>query len=298
MPHIHTEDQNEKNIRLAFYLNLSFTLAELIVGFFTNSMAILADALHDFGDSFSLAFSWRMEKVSNRVGDQHYSYGYKRFSMLSALISAIILLIGSIFIISESVQRISKPQSSDARGMFAFALVGIAVNGYAALRTRHGNNMNSKMISLHLIEDLLGWVAVLVVSIVLLIKDIPVLDPLLSLVVTTFVIFNVVKNLRKTLVLFLQGVPDTIDIKAIEEELRMMEMVNDVHHTHAWSLDGEQNVLTTHVILFENAKKEHIRAIKNKIKEFREQYGLVHTTVEFEYQDEDCSMNNVHNFID
>lgn len=295
MPHIHTADQNEKNIKIAFFLNLVFTMAEIIVGLYTNSMAILADALHDFGDSFSLAFSWRMEKISNRSGDQRYSYGYKRFSMLSALISAIILLVGSIFVISESVQRLSNPQQSDAKGMLAFALVGIVANGYAALRTSHGNNMNSKMISWHLMEDVLGWVAVLVVSIVLLVKNIPSLDPLLSLVVTVFVIINVVKNLKKTLVLFLQGVPETIDLESIEEELKKMEMVSGVHHTHAWSLDGEQNVLTTHVILLECARKEHIRSVKNKIKEFSERYGLAHTTVEFEYQDEDCSMNNIHN---
>ena len=152
--------------------------------------------------------------------------------------------------------------------------------------------MNSRMISWHLLEDLLGWAAVFVVSIVLLIKEIDVLDPLLSLAVTGFVLVNVIKNLRQTLRLFLQGVPDTVNIGDIEAEIRALDKVRDIHHTHAWSLDGEQNVLTTHVVLNLDAKKEDIRNVKDKIRTLAEKYGLTHTTVEFEYLDDDCSMCN------
>jgi cobalt-zinc-cadmium efflux system protein len=222
MANNHNHHHNEDNIKVAFFLNLGFALAEIIGGFLTNSMAILADALHDFGDSLSLAFSWRMERLSNKKGDQRYSYGYKRFSLLSALISAVVLLVGSFFVISEAIQRLSNPQPSNAQGMLVFALVGIAVNGYAALRTSHGNNLNSQVISWHMLEDVLGWAAVLVVSIVLLIQKQPalILDPLLSLAVTAIVLFNVIKNLKKTLTLFLQGVPDSVNINAIEEEIK------------------------------------------------------------------------------
>lgn len=294
MENTHNHHNTEDNIKVAFFLNLGFALAEIIGGFLTNSMAILADALHDFGDSLSLAFSWRMEKLSNKKGDQRYSYGYKRFSLLSALISAVILLVGSIFVITEAVQRLSNPQHSNAQGMLIFALVGIALNGYAALRTSQGKNMNSKAISWHMLEDVLGWAAVLVVSIVLLVKDIHILDPLLSLGVTAVVLFNVVKNLKLTLSLFLQGVPESVNIAAIEEEIKKMDMVSGLHHTHVWSLDGEQHVLTMHVILCDGAKKEQIRAIKSKIKELSERHGLAHTTVEFEYLEDDCSMSNDH----
>jgi cobalt-zinc-cadmium efflux system protein len=293
MAHNHGH-KNVENIKVAFFLNLGFALAEIIGGFFTNSMAILADALHDFGDSLSLAFSWRMENLSNKKEDQRFSYGYKRFSLLSALISAVVLLAGSIFVISEAIQRLSNPQHSNAGGMLAFAVVGIAVNGYAALRTSRGKNMNSKVISWHMLEDVLGWAAVLVVSIVMLVKDIHILDPLLSLGVTAVVLFNVIKNLKQTLSLFLQGVPDSIRIDTIEEEIKKLEMVSGIHHTHVWSLDGEQHVLTTHVVLCTGAKKEQIRAIKSKIKELSERLGLAHTTVEFEYFEDDCSMSNNH----
>ena len=294
MAHTHNHHHTEENIKVAFFLNLGFALAEIFGGLLTNSMAILADALHDFGDSLSLAFSWRMEKLSNNKGDQRYSYGYKRFSLLSALISAVILLVGSIFVITEAVQRLSNPQHSNAQGMLIFALVGIALNGYAAIRTSHGKNMNSKVISWHMLEDVLGWAAVLVVSIVLLVKDIHILDPLLSLGVTAVVLFNVVKNLKLTLSLFLQGVPESVNIPAIEEEIKKMDMVSGLHHMHVWSLDGEQHVLTMHVILCDGAKKEQIRAIKSKIKELSEHHGLAHTTVEFEYLEDDCSMSHNH----
>lgn len=293
MPHNHEHQHAaHENIRIAFLLNFGFAIAEFVGGVLTNSIAILADALHDMGDSITLAISWRLEALSEKGQDGKYSYGYKRFSLLSALASGLVMLAGSVFIISEAVQRMIDPQQPSAPGMLVFALVGIAVNGYAALRTRKGGSLNSKMISWHLIEDVLGWVAVLIVAVILSFIDFPILDPLLSLVVTAIVIYNVVINLIQVLRLFLQGVPDTMDVTQIEKEICALDKVKDIHHTHLWSLDGEQNVLTMHIVLDLDAKKEEIRAVKNKIREFSEKYGLAHTTVEFEYLDEDCSMNH------
>lgn len=288
----HNHHENQENIKVAFFLNAGFAIAELVGGIYTNSMAILADALHDLGDSVTLAISWRLEHISAKSEDGKYSYGYKRFSLLSALVSGIILITGSVFVIIEAVQRLMAPQKSNAQGMLVFALVGMAINGYAAFRTSRGKNMNSRMISWHLMEDLLGWAAVFVVSIILLIKEIDILDPLLSLGVTVFVLINVVKNLRQTLQLFLQGVPATVKIDDIESEILSVENVRGVHHTHVWSLDGEQHVLTTHVVLCLDAKKEDIRNVKEKIRDLTDRYDLAHTTVEFEYLDEDCSMNH------
>ena len=293
MSHNHTHQHEiQENIKLAFFLNAGFAVAELFGGLMTNSMAIMADALHDLGDSITLAVSWRLEHLSAKSEDGKFSYGYKRFSLLSALISGIVLISGSIYVITEAVQRLLAPQESNARGMLIFALFGIAINGYAAFRTSHGKNMNSRMISWHMIEDVLGWAAVLVVSLVLMIWDIEILDPLLSLGLTAFVLYNVGRNLWATMRLFLQGVPDTIKIDDIQDEIRELEKVRDVHHTHVWSLDGEQHVLTTHVVLCLDAKKEDIRRVKEKIRDLTDKYELAHTTVEFEYLDEDCSMNH------
>ena len=291
--HTHPHNHTEENIKLAFFMNAGFALAELIGGYFVNSVAIIADALHDFGDSLALAFSWRMEKLAKKESDKRYSYGYRRFSLLSAVVSAIVLMTGSIFVFSESIRRLTNPQPSDARGMMVFAIFGIAVNGFAALRTSKGKNLNSQIISWHLLEDVLGWAAVLVVSIVLFFTDLYILDPLLSILITIIVLFNVIKNFKKTLSVLLQGVPETVDIASIENEIRKMDMVNGIHHTHVWSLDGEENVLTTHIVLGLNAKKDQIRNIKNKVRELTKQNGLSHTTIEFEYLEDDCSMSDI-----
>jgi cobalt-zinc-cadmium efflux system protein len=282
------------SLRLAFFLNLAFAILEMVGGFLTNSITILAGALHDLGDSATLAVSWYLERVSLKVKDQKYSYGYKRFSLLGAVFSATVLLTGSVLIFYEAIQRLIAPQPSDASGMIIFAVLGIAVNGAAVLRIRGEKNMNARMIAWHLLDDVLGWSAVLIMSIVLYFADIRFLDPVFSLLITAFVVFNVFKNLRKTVSLFLQAVPEKVKINDLESRIRNMQMVKDVHHTHVWSLDGEQNVLTTHIVLESGAKREEIRRIKCLIHEMIPQYDLVHTTIEFEYLDEDCSMNNRH----
>lgn len=291
--HNHQHNHTEENIKIAFFLNAGFALAELIGGYYVNSVAIIADALHDFGDSLALAFSWRMETLAKKESDKRFSYGYRRFSLLSAVVSAIVLMTGSIFVFYEAIRRLTNPQSSDARGMMVFALFGIAVNGFAALRTSQGKNLNSKIISWHLLEDVLGWAAVLVVSIVLLFTDLYFLDPLLSILITIIVLYNVIKNFRKTLSVLLQGVPETVDLSTLENEIQKMNMVNGIHHTHVWSLDGEENVLTTHIVLGLNAKRDQIRNIKNKVRELAKQNGLSHTTIEFEYLEDDCSMSDI-----
>lgn len=184
--HDHRAHQSGKNIKVAFFLNLAFTILEIFGGLWTNSMAILSDALHDLGDSISLGAAWYLEKYSEKAPDSTFSYGYGRFSLLGALISSIVLVIGAVIILSQVIPRLIDPQEVHPQGMLGLAVLGIIVNGIAAIRLRKGSTLNEKVASWHLLEDVLGWVAVLIVSIVLLIKDIPILDPILSLVITFF----------------------------------------------------------------------------------------------------------------
>ena len=280
-----------RNIRIVFILNLLFTAIEIIGGFWTNSMAILSDALHDLGDSFALGITLILDKLSHRVSDEKYSYGYQRFNLLAALINTIILVIGSIFIFSEAIPRLSHPEHSNAQGMVIFAIIGIVVNGAAALRLRGSKSQNTKIIAWHLLEDVLGWTAVLIVAFVLLFKDIHILDPLLSILITAYVLYNVLKNLKKTLSLFLQGVPDDIEIKKLEENILNQPRVKSVHHTHIWSLDGENHVLTTHVVVFKHTTRIQINQIKKSIIALISGHHFEHTTIEIEYEDENCNMN-------
>ncbi len=280
-----------ENIKIAFFLNLAFTLLEIVGGILTNSLAILSDALHDLGDSFSLGLSWYLDKFSLRDRDERFTYGYRRFSLLAALINTIVLIIGSIFIISEAIPRLINPEHSHAPGMVGFAIAGILVNGLAVLRLRGGKTMNIRVVTLHLLEDVLGWTAVLIVGIVLLFKDIHILDPLLSIMITGYVLFNVIRNLKKTLSLFLQGVPENITMSNIENQILEIPKVHSTHHMHVWSLDGVHHVLSTHVVISQDASKQDVIEIKKRIRNITDNLNMEHSTVEFEYQDEDCRMD-------
>ncbi|MFL7813103.1 MAG: cation diffusion facilitator family transporter [Anaerolineales bacterium] len=288
--HNHTHTHTE-NIRVAFFLNIGFTLFEVIGGLYTNSLAILSDALHDLGDSVSLGVAWYLEKHSHKESDRKYSYGYRRFSLLAALINTVILIAGSIYILSEAVPRLLHPEHSNAGGMIILAVVGIVVNGAAALRVRDEASLNAQVISWHLLEDVLGWAAVLIVSISLLITDIHILDPILSILINLYVLYNVVGKLRKTLSLFLQAVPDAFEIPEIEHLLNNIPLVRSVHHTHVWSLDGESHVLTTHLVVDPDASKDDLVRIKKSVREITSKMSLSHSTIELELG-EDCSMDD------
>jgi cobalt-zinc-cadmium efflux system protein len=281
------------NIQLAFFLNLGFTLLEFVGGIWTNSMAIVADAVHDLGDTASLGLSWYLERFSARGASRTFSYGYRRFSLLGALINAGVLISGSLFVLSEAIPRILNPQPTNATGMIVFAVLGILVNGAAVLRLRGSAGLNARVVGWHLLEDVLGWVAVLVVSIVLLfVGDWYFLDPLLSLAITLFVLFNAARNLRGVLLIFLQAAPEGMDVDAIDGELQAIEGVQSTHHTHLWSLDGEHNVLTTHLVVSPDATKVDIVAAKDRARAIAERLEAGHITVEVEYADEDCAMRD------
>src|SRR5687767_14423753 len=199
--HHHHIEENErpKNIVIAFWLNTAFAVLEIAGGFYTNSVAILSDAVHDLGDSLSLGLAYYFHKKSRQQKDERFNYGYRRFSLLGAFINSLILIISSVFIIRESVFRFFEPEQPDARGMVVFALIGIVVNGYALFRLKKGDSINEKVVALHFMEDVLGWCAVLAGSIVMLFVEVPVLDPILSLLIASYILFNVYKNLRTTL---------------------------------------------------------------------------------------------------
>lgn len=291
--HTHSHEHSNstlKNIQLAFFINLVFAIGEFFGGLYINSVAVISDSLHDLGDSISLGFSWYFEKLAHRNRNGKYSYGFRRFSLLGAVINAIILVVGSIFVIREAVERLFTPAQANAEGMAIFAVIGIAVNGFAAYRMQHGKNMNAKVMTWHLLEDVLGWATVLIVSIVMLFFDLPILDPILSIGLSVFVLYNVVKNLVETISLFLQAVPAQVDMDEIERRVKHLDKVVEVHHTHVWSLDGEENVLTTHIVLEEGAKSQEIRQIKNAIRNIAREFHCEHTTVELEYLKDDCSL--------
>ena len=288
MAHEHHHHQDVKNIKVAFFLNLFFTLFEIAGGFFTNSMAILSDAVHDLGDCLSLGLAWYFQKIANKGSDSSYSYGYKRFSLLGAIINSIVLTVGSIFILTEAIPRIFHPEKTQAAGMFFLAIVGILVNGLAFFRLKKGSSLNERVVSLHFLEDVLGWVAILVGAIIMYFFNVPFIDPLLSVGIAFFILFNVYKNIRQTLHIILQGIPAEINIDEITEQLQQFKDIEDIHDLHVWSVDGNYNILTVHVVMNKLLEIEKIAELKRKIRESLKQKGIQHATIEFETSDERC----------
>lgn len=259
----------------------------------TNSIAIVADAVHDLGDTASLGLSWYLERFSKRGSSRSFTYGYQRFSLLGALINAGVLIGGSFFVLSEAIPRIFNPQPTNAPGMITFAVVGILVNGAEVLRLRGSEGLNARVVGWHLLEDVLGWVAVLIVSLVLfVVNDWYFLDPLLSLAITLFVLFNAARNLRSVLRIFLQAAPEGMDVGEIDGEFRRIDGVQSTHHTHLWSLDGEDNVLTTHLVMDAAATKEEVVAVRGRALALAERLEADHITVQVEYADENCAMHD------
>lgn len=290
MGHDHDHRQAGKNLKFAFFLNAGFTIFELIGGFYVNSVAIISDAVHDLGDTFSLGTSWYLQNKSSKTSNARFSFGYKRFSLLGALINSLVLIGGSVFVIIEAVKRLIHPEQSNAEGMMYFAIVGVAVNGIAAWRLGKGKSINEKVVSWHLLEDVLGWVAILVVAVILQFKDIPYLDPALSLLITSFILWNVSKRLKETLFIFLQGVPKEIDLEEIESRLLKIPNIASLHHMHIWSLEGTDHVFTTHIKLKNISRFQQLLNVKKEVKMILQEYNFDHYTVETELDEETCHL--------
>jgi len=288
--HQHHDHTDVKNIKAAFFLNVGFTILEIAGGFFTNSIAILSDAVHDLGDSFSLGLAWYFQKTAKKGSDKSFTYGYKRFSLLGAIINSIVLVVGSIFILTAAIPRIFHPQQTHAGGMFLLAIVGVLVNGAAVLRLKKGHSINEKVVSLHMLEDVLGWTAILVGSVIMYFFDAPVIDPIMSVGIAIFVLSNVFKNVRQSLHIILQGIPDEVDITDISEHLQQLKGIENIHDLHAWSVDGTYNVLTVHVVLSNPVNMENLAEMKDEIRLLLHEKGIQHVTIEFETADEKCTL--------
>jgi cobalt-zinc-cadmium efflux system protein len=291
MSHYH-HDHSEKHtshFALVFFINLTFVLIEIVGGYLTNSLAIWSDALHDIGDTLSLGLSWRLEIVAKQKRDHRFSFGYKRFSLLGALINGTVLLTGTVFVLSKAIPRLIHPENVHSEGMFGIAVLGILVNGLATLRLKKGKSISESMMSLHLLEDVLGWISVLIVSIAINLGNYTILDPVLSILLAVFIIYNSIKRIKKTLLIFLQSIPDDIDVPELEKALRQFQNVTNIHDTHVWSLDGSYHILTTHIVVLQSTTPEEILALKCLIREKISSFDVQHMTLEIEFAGESCA---------
>jgi cobalt-zinc-cadmium efflux system protein len=287
--HHHHHDHTSKNLGSAFLLNLVFAIIELIGGLFTNSVAILSDALHDFGDSLTLGLSWYFSKLSNKHRNEEFTYGYKRFNVVGAIISSIVLLTGSIFIVVETIPRLTNPVRPDTQGMIILGILGVIINGIAAFRLQKGHSITERAVYLHLLEDVLGWVATLIGAIVMHYTDIIIIDALLSILIAVFILFNVFKNLKQGFNIILQGTPSNLAINKVHAAVSETRGVLGFHDCRAWTLDGREHILSIHLIVKESSLSE-IEAIKKEVRSKLLPLGVKHSTLEIEVEGADCEV--------
>jgi cobalt-zinc-cadmium efflux system protein len=280
----HNKSSSDKKLLIVFILNLAMSVVEFIGGFYTNSTAILSDALHDFGDAIALGASWFLERLSKRAGDKNFSFGYKRFSLLAALLNSLILMIGSVIILIEAFPRLFKPEDVHTTAMMGFAVFGLVINGVSVLILKSSKSLNEKVVTLHLLEDVMGWFAILLGSIVMYFYDFPVIDPLLSLLIALFILKNVYKNLKDILFIFLQGTPQNVDVESIKSKITSHPMIVNMYHVHVWSLDGHKNVLTAHIVVKNTTLLSELSILQKWVQSQISESGLWHSTIQYEIQ--------------
>lgn len=275
--------KTDKNILIAFILNMGFAIFEFIGGSITNSVAIISDSIHDMGDALSIGVSFFLERKSKKNPDDKYTYGYVRYSVIGSLITTCILLVGSILVIYNAIKRLFNPVIINYNGMIIFAVIGVIVNFIAAYYTKEGNSLNQKSVNLHMLEDVFGWFVVLIGAIIMRFTDISILDSILSILVALYILINALKNFKVILDLFLEKVPSDLSIDEIKKHLLEIKDVLNVHHIHIWSIDGYNNFATMHVVVNKNSK-----IIKDKIREELMEHGISHVTIELETENEKC----------
>ncbi len=281
--------KTQRNILIAFILNAAFAVFEFFGGIFTGSIAIASDAVHDIGDALSIGLSYFLEKKSKKQPDEKYTYGYGRYSVLGGAITSLILLLGSLLVMYHAVGRLITPMEVNYSGMIVFAVVGVAVNFCAALFTHGEGSLNQRAVNLHMLEDVLGWLVVLVGAVVMRFTDFLWIDPILSVGVAAFILVNAVRNLKEVAELFLEKTPAEVNIEQLREHVTHIDGVMDVHHIHIWSMDGQGSYATMHVVA-----RGDTHRIKEHIREELAEHGIVHATLEMEAEGEHCHEKHCH----
>ena len=273
---------------LAFFLNLSYAIIEFIAGGVFGSSAVLADSVHDLGDAIAIGVSAVLETISNREEDSHYTLGYKRFSLLGALVTAVILMTGSVLVILENITKLFHPQPVNDEGILWLGIIAVSINVLASLVVRKGKTKNESILSLHFLEDTLGWLAVILMAIVLRFTNWYILDPLLSLVISFFILSKAIPRFWSTLKIFLDAVPEGVDIQQVKSDLEQLEHVASINQLNLWTMDGLEKNAIVHVCLKEIEQMELCKeSIRSKLKDC----GFQNVTIEV---DEDLATHQAH----
>ena len=262
---------------IAFFLNLSYAIVEFIAGGIFGSSAVLADSVHDLGDAIAIGISALLETISNREEDRHYTLGYKRFSLLGALVTAVILITGSILVILENITKLFNPQPVNDEGILWLGVIAVSINVLASLVVRKGKTKNESILSLHFLEDTLGWLAVILMAIILRFTDWYILDPLLSLVISIFILSKAIPRFWSALKIFLDAVPEGVETSDLEKDLEALPNVKSINQLSIWSMDGLENNAIVHICIKD---WEQMMETKEVVRQCLEERGVQNITIE------------------
>lgn len=268
---------SSKNTFIAFILNLSFSIIEFIFGWLFGSSAILADAVHDLGDALAIGSSAIMQTYANKPADRFYPFGYKRWNILAALLTSSILIIGSSLIIVENIPNLFHPQPVNQDGMLVLGIIAVIINFLASRIVKNGYSHTESILSLHFLEDILGWLAVILVSIILQFTDWYFLDPLLSFCIAIFILSKALPKVWNNIKILLETSPQGVNLEEVKGVLLALENVHEITQLNVWTMDGYEHCATVTVKLTNPALADKTKA---KIRNSLHSFGIIQSTIE------------------
>jgi cobalt-zinc-cadmium efflux system protein len=280
------DDYNHKatvHLSFALVLNLIFNVIVIVGGLLTNSIAILADAVHDVGDTLAIFIAWFLQKFSEKGRDSDFTYGYKRFSVLGAAITSTIVICACFVVLWEAINRFFQPVTPSSTGMLLVAILGVILKGLSIYSLYGGKTFNERSIYVHLFGDVIEWIVVLILSIVLIFVNIPILDPLASIAISLWIIYNLGTNLYRSLKVLVQRVPDKFDIESFKNQVLDINGVTNIQDLHVWSLDGLSNVISIKINVSNDNNLENLNHIKSEINWIAKEFNVIDSTIEIKF---------------
>lgn len=287
LSHHHHHPVNEKSLLIATFLNLVITVVEIAGGILSGSLALLSDALHNLSDTFATFIAYLATVIGKRQADQKRTFGYKRLEILAALINAVVLIVMSFFLLKEAWYRWQNPAPINSIIMLVVGMIGLLANLYAVLilRKEAGKNLNVKAAYIHLIGDSLTSVAVIIGGVLIQIYKISWIDPLITLVISVFIIRSGFVILKQSVNILMQSAPDHLDLPAIKKQVEQQPEVLNMHHIHAWMLTDQEVHLEAHVELKSDLKLSQVKRVQHELERYlKGDIGIGHITLQFEFK--------------
>lgn len=289
--HSHSHDMNLGNaFKIGISINIVFIVVEAAYGFFSNSMALVADAGHNLSDVLALVFSWIAVILSQRKPTLKFTYGFRRSTILIALLNTILLLAAVAFIVWETIQRLGKPLEINSNSVITVAAIGIAVNGFTAWLFMKGkkHDLNIRSAFVHFIADALVSLGVVVAGIIMAFTGIVWVDSLVSFAIIAVILYSSYHLLIDSVNLALDAVPENVNIEAVRNYLKSLPEVSDIHDLHIWALSTTDAALTVHLATNTQTDVAFITNIQHQL---HQQFDIEHATIQVEYGKADCETN-------